>query len=74
MRATNALRLKTRCIDLGQQYGDHVQRWSLQAPMSAWDDYRLEALTMADRITRHLRDEAEQVARLLAGVVRTRTG
>lgn len=74
VRATNASRLKTRCIDLGQSYGDHVQRWSLQAPMNAWDDYRDEALTMIERINRHLGDEAEQVARLLVGVGRTRIG
>ena len=72
LRADAAAKLKQRCIDIGQAYAEHVQRWSLQGSASSWEAYQKDATKFIDRIERHLESELCEVRLLLAGINRTR--
>lgn len=72
LRADRAVRMKARCLETGQAYTDHVQRWSATGIAAAFDDYRRELLGVVARIEKHLAHEATEAALLLTGVERTR--
>lgn len=64
--------MKTRCIATGDAYGDHVQRWSNGAAVTAWEQYTAEARAIVTKVRLHLDREHAEASSLLAAVGRTR--
>lgn len=71
-RGRVAAALKERCLCLGEAFRKHVQRWSLEGPATAWDDYQREAISLAVQIEQHLEMEMREITALLVGLARTR--
>ena len=65
--ATRAERMKRACIRVGEEFRDHVTKWSGSDVAGQWPDYQAAALTMTARLRDHLATEKKEIAALLAG-------
>jgi predicted RNase H-like nuclease (RuvC/YqgF family) len=71
-RAREAEELKRKCIEIGQQYEEHVRRWTLTGPAHSWPRYLGDAEHIIGRLRAHLAEEAKRIDQLIAGLQRTR--
>lgn len=60
-----AERMKAACIAIGDDFRDHVQRWSGSDVAGDWSRYQPAALTMVKRLRAHVARERVDVASLL---------
>lgn len=58
--------MKAACIGAGETYRAHMQRWSAEAMSQDWPGYAAAARLTANRLRRHIADEAEDVRALIA--------
>lgn len=64
-RATQADILKSKCLVAGDQYRQHVAKWSLTGTDHSWPAYEVELRLLMAGIKSHLSAEASGVSALL---------
>lgn len=64
--AHRLVRMKRACLDLGDAFRGHVQRWSGSDVKAQWATYQPSALAIITRIRAHIAREREEISALLA--------